>query len=119
MGKSLSSNKIFSDAALAFRFSLKTEIFMQDGPLSDEKAMAFMDWVTLIKQTWPSSEDMNTYLLAEEILQNFDKIVKNEAILKFIVDKYSEKDPDWSESCKKGTDYLGFTCGLWQLFHIM
>jgi len=116
--KILSTNEVFYDAALSFRFSLNTGIFMEDGPLSGEKSLALKDWVTLIHRTWPSKEDMNTYSLTKEILVNFDDVVKDEANLKRIVSKYYEKDADWSASCKKGTSYLGFTCGLWQLFHI-
>merc|ERR1711862_919069 len=114
-----SNNDVFRDAALSFRYNLKTGIFMENGPLNEEKALALKSWVILIYRTWPQSSDVSTHQLAAEILKNFDTIVQDGEILKTLVSKYSVKDADWSSSCKKGVSYMGYTCGLWELFHIM
>jgi len=54
-----------------------------------------------------------------DIYQNMEAALESEEKLLEIVDKYPPPRKVWSESCSRGDKLMGYTCGLWQLFHIM
>jgi len=111
---------IYSDAFLSFDFNLRNEIYMDDGPLSDEAATALRDWINLLYKTMPVSfRGMHRMLRA--LRDEFDDVVEDEDYLFEILQEKDvrPKKRYWSEACSLGKKMGGYTCGLWQLFHIM
>jgi len=114
--------QILSDAKLSFDFALKQGIFMSIGSLGDERATHFSEWIALLHQSLPLS--WNIHDLIYDILVDMDEVVKDENNLLRLVNKHKEKGkvgtlPKWSISCSHGMDGDGYTCGLWELFHVM
>jgi hypothetical protein len=54
-----------------------------------------------------------------EIAENIEDALQSEEKLLAIVDNYPPRKKKWSKSCTRGKGHMGYTCGLWQLFHIM
>jgi hypothetical protein len=57
--------------------------------------------------------------MVSDILDNVPSVLESEDALVAIVDKYPPKKSMWSHSCTRGDPSMGYTCGLWELFHIM
>jgi len=111
--------QVFDDAFLSFDFNLRNGIFTEEGPLTNSTQEALHDWLELLKQTTPVVWDIQIVIKA--LLANFDEAVQSEENLIAIVDKAgaAPKSKSWSDSCTKGEDGMGYTCGLWELFHIV
>jgi hypothetical protein len=115
-----SKHQIFDDAALSFLFNLKNGIFMSEGPLNNSTKTAFHDWLLLLKKTMPVA--WHIQLVINALLEDFDNAVLSEENLVAIVDRHqspADSSKRWSRSCTRGVSGMGYTCGLWQLFHIM
>lgn len=117
-GKSdLKAFHVFHDASLSFYFTMRNNIFMTDGPLSKKQADALHSWLEILSKVLPiTMKDVKSD--ANALLASFNDIIDSEAnMLKHLM----EHNPDhrWTESCSHGKDGSGFTCGLWQLFHIV
>jgi thiol-disulfide isomerase/thioredoxin len=108
---------IYNDAYLSFHFAMKNGIFTDQGPLSNSTREYFTDFLDLVQATMPPSFNLNT--LASEILLNSDEALASEEALVALVDKYPPKKKSWSQSCTRGDPAMGYTCGLWELFHII
>lgn len=112
--------QVFDDAYLSFDFNLRNGIFLTttvEGPLTNVTKAAFRDWLQLVKQTTPVVWQIHAVINA--ILADFDAAVSAEDHLLAILDRYPAPTTTWSHSCTKGVSGMGYTCGLWQLFHIM
>lgn len=108
----------FNDAYLSFDYSLRNGIFMKRGPLSNETATALYDWLELLKRSMPVA--WKVIPVVSELLKHFDKIKQSEQDLVAILDQFPlPTKKKWSFSCTHGEKGAGYTCGLWQLFHIM
>lgn len=108
-------NDIYADAASSFSFALRSSIFMSNNALSSKQQEVFQKWLTLLSKTIPRKNDvMKESLHQIDLLQsNMDAFVKSQDnLLQFLVK--AEDDEKWTESCK-----AGYTCGLWQLLHIV
>jgi Erv1 / Alr family len=57
--------------------------------------------------------------LVNELLHQFPFIVLKEENLMTVLDKFPPPSDKWSISCTKHVDGMGYTCGLWELFHIV
>jgi hypothetical protein len=90
---------------------------MTNGPLSEKEKKAFEEWLVLLKRTLPPT--WNIHNLIRALGDNFDKITKSEKALLKVVDKYPPIKKTWSAACTKGEKAAGYTCGLWELFHIV
>ena len=108
---------IYNDAYLSFHFAMKNGIFKSPGPLSNTTLDIFTEFVDLVKATVPPTFRLRK--LADEILKNIDEVSQSEKALVELVDKYPPKKKTWSYSCTRGKPSAGYTCGLWQLFHIV
>eukprot|EP00591_Stephanopyxis_turris_P001463 CAMPEP_0195509004 /NCGR_PEP_ID=MMETSP0794_2-20130614/2060_1 /TAXON_ID=515487 /ORGANISM="Stephanopyxis turris, Strain CCMP 815" /LENGTH=699 /DNA_ID=CAMNT_0040636113 /DNA_START=114 /DNA_END=2210 /DNA_ORIENTATION=- len=137
---------VYNDAAQSFSFLLKQGIYNRNGPLSKERATVFMDWIDLLH--WCMPPDWGMMSLIDEIRNDFDYVLKSKANLLNVVERHDsrywrfvggrhgdengdygvmEAPPvqtkstsvlgDWSEACTQSN--TGYTCGLWELFHIM
>jgi hypothetical protein len=108
---------IYNDAHLSFHFAMRNGIFMGPGPLTNETQDVFEEFLLLAKNAVPP-----TWILQRTIgalLDNFDSIVQDESHLLAVVDRHPPPVSSWSSSCHHGETGEGYTCGLWELFHIM
>ena len=110
---------VFDDAFLSFDFNLRHGIFTTDGPLPNTTQNALHEWLELLKKTTPVVWDIQVVINA--LLANFDQIVQSDDKLVAVLDgaSASPKRKTWSSSCVNGEDGMGYTCGLWELFHIV
>lgn len=108
---------IYNDAFLSFQFAMKNSIFPGPGPLSNSTREHFVEYLDILRATLPPSFKLQR--LVSEILDNADAVLGSEEALVTVVDKYPPKKKSWSQSCTRGNPSMGYTCGLWDLFHIM
>jgi hypothetical protein len=112
-----SKSDLFHDAHLSFHFALKQAIFMDNGPLQNTTKEVFWDWLTLLRQSMPPTWEIQNLLKA--LLDDFETIVLGEEHLVAVADRFPPPRTTWSQGCSKGEKGMGYTCGLWELFHIM
>lgn len=112
-----SKTDIYNDAQLSFDFAMKNAIFTDRKRLSEEKEKALKEWLQLMKAALPPGWSLQT--LVSDLYENIESIAKSEKNLLKIVKKHPPKKKSWSHSCRKGDGMAGYTCGLWELFHIV
>ncbi len=128
-------NLVFHDASLSFDFALRNGIFMTNDALDKTKSKAFKRWLELLRKAVPGN--MKTVRDdVESIKVYFDSAIKSEENLLKIMGNHKHKDLKagqtrksrvnvlsldkiWSENCSKGQKGAGYTCGLWELLHII
>jgi hypothetical protein len=108
---------IYNDAYLSFDFAMKNAIFIGEGPLTNSTREAFENFMYLAQATLPPTFGLQ-YMISE-IVSNMEKVVESEENLLAIVNRFPPKKKSWSPSCTRGDPMAGYTCGLWELFHIM
>lgn len=108
---------IYNDAYLSFDFSMRNGIFTSEGPLTNTTKDVFSEWVHSLQSFLPPTWSLQTMI--GDIIDNMDHVVESEANLLEIVDKYPPKKKAWSRSCSRGDPFSGYSCGLWELFHIL
>jgi thiol oxidase len=119
-GKQHRRNKeeTFSDAMLSFDFALRNSIFMSIGPLKNKTYDAFSDWLELLQEALPPQWSVHKTISA--LIENYENITQSEnTMLKVINQHHQPQAMAWSQACSHGEDGTGYTCGLWELFHIM
>jgi thiol oxidase len=109
--------QMFSDAFLSFDFALRQGIYMSTKALDDTRADAFIAWIRLLYDTMPPTWKIHRQISA--IRDNRDEAVKSEKGLLKLIEPFRPDTQEWSPSCTHGEEGMGYTCGLWQLFHIM
>ena len=112
-----SKTDVFNDAYLSFHFALRNSIYMSDGPLSSKERDAFQAWLSLMKKALPPTWDIQNLIRA--LLDDFASVVQGEANLVQVAERFPPPHNKWSDACTKGVKGMGYTCGLWELFHIM
>ncbi|KAL3928767.1 MAG: hypothetical protein SGBAC_012502, partial [Bacillariaceae sp.] len=109
---------IYNDAHLSFDFAMRNSIFLESNkPLDKASALAFAGWIEQLASAVPPTWALKSCLT--EIFKSIGRVVQSEKALLEIVDKYPPPKKKWSRSCTRGDKYAGYTCGLWELFHIM
>ena len=109
----------WTDASVSFEFALKNGIFMENGRLSREKSEAFHAWLDLLSKTLPS-QMARTHDIIDAILKKFVEATGSQTKLDELVSQHVPSQPNWTwRTCTYGDNEMGYTCGLWQLFHIM
>ncbi|KAI2503322.1 Erv1 / Alr family [Fragilaria crotonensis] len=104
--------QIFDDAFLSFEFAMRNSIYMSNGPLSNESAAAFAKWIELLENTLPPTWKLHNAL--DSLSKHIEEVIQNESKLVAIVNEHGPTTKRWSPGCP-----AGYTCGLWELFHIM
>lgn len=112
----------WSDAALSFEFALKNGIYMQHGPLSEDKSEAFRNWLDLLSKSLPA-QMKRTHHIITAILKNFSLASSGQSELDELIriqigPSEASSSSSW-RTCTNGNNEMGYTCGLWDLFHIM
>ena len=108
---------IYNDAHLSFDFAMRNSIFLENKPLEKEAAKAFAVWIEQLNSALPPTLILKACVT--EIFASLENVVKSEKALLKIVDKYPPRKKNWSHSCTRGDKFAGYTCGLWEVFHIM
>ena len=109
--------EIYGDAYRSFHFAMKTGVFMQNGPLPNKTVPILEDWLGLLQNTLPPT--WNIHSLLRKLLDEFDTIIQGEDQMLAVLDQFPPSTKEWSYSCTHGVEAMGYTCGLWELFHIM
>lgn len=117
----------YADAALSFTQALRSEIFRNSdnddkSTLSVVKKDAISEWIDLLFWTLPPTWMLHT--LINDLRNNFDSILQNHQNLTRIIDLHNDiihisPHIEWSSSCSHERDGEGYTCGLWNLLHIL
>jgi thiol-disulfide isomerase/thioredoxin len=108
---------LYKDAHLSFHFALRNGIYMVNGPLSIKARNAFEDWLNLLHRVFPTASDMN--LLVSALLDDLENVVLGEERMLEVVSKFPAPSQRWTEACRHGRPGAGYTCGLWELFHVI
>lgn len=110
----------WTDAALSFEFALRNSIYVENGPLNATKSRALREWLTLLSTTLPP-QMTRTNEIIDTLLKNLDIATGGQSGLNDLVTlRVGPTEPTWSwRTCTYGDGAVGYTCGLWQLFHIM
>ena len=92
---------------------------MTNGPMSSEEKTAFREWLELLSKTLPVQMG-RTHEIINILLENFSTAAQGQSDMnKLISHKVpAESSSSW-RTCTYGDNKMGYTCGLWQLFHIM
>jgi len=108
---------IYNDAYLSFVFACRHSIYVGRPPLAEDAKSAFRKWILLLQMTLPPTWKLST--LIDDIEENLDLVLEDEDELDKVVSRHPPDVTTWSDSCSRGDSSQGYTCGLWQLFHIM
>jgi hypothetical protein len=107
---------IYNDAYLSFDFAMRHSVYVGKGPLSEEAKLAMTDWLEMLQDVLPPTWRLQP--MVAEIFQKVEGALVTEEFLLEIVNRYPPPTRVWSKSCSRGEAGMGYTCGLWQLFHI-
>jgi thiol oxidase len=133
------------DAASAFVFGLKQGIFMGREFLEDMELDALKEWLFVVSKTFPGSinrqiiqqlyEQTNTIaflsfdqweIILKEWQQKSQLLFEQEQATRQVNDPNHQKLPEWQQISNLfqgfGADYTAcalYTCGQWNLFHMM
>jgi Erv1 / Alr family len=110
-------DELKADIHLSLDFALRDGVFTSDNPISDKAADALKAWLKLIHKTLPDAWEVHS--LIEELLRDFNYIIKHEGYLTRVLDQHPPESVSWSEACSHGNPDEGYTCGLWEMFHAM
>lgn len=108
---------ISNDAFLSFHFALRNGIFMTNEGLSTKARNNLWQWIDLLYKTIPPTNRIHS--LARAIREDFDFAVTGEEHMLKIVEAYPPFSKKWTLACTKGRKAAGYTCGLWELFHMV
>lgn len=109
---------VYNDAFLAFVFSIRNGVFTSNDSLSNSTKQALHGWLDLLRRSLPPVWKIHRIIRA--LLDDFDLATSSEDQLLQIMDRFPPPPTKaWSDFCTKGISGMGYTCGLWDLFHIM
>lgn len=109
---------VFQDSYRSFHFTIENAIYTENGPLSEKSRKALADWLLLLQNTLPPAWT-KIHELLQALVDNFESVTKEESKLQAIVANHPPHSDEWTGSCSHGKEGRGYTCGLWELFHIM
>jgi thiol-disulfide isomerase/thioredoxin len=109
--------ELYQDALLSFDFALRHGIFVEAPTLTNKTKDAFREWLQLLRQALPPGFKAHQTLKA--LLSDFETVVKNEKLFLDKIQPYRPENQEWSYACSHEDGLPGYTCGLWELFHIM
>lgn len=112
-----SKEQVYADATRSFDFALRQSVFMAKGPLEEKRKDIFLLWLDLLHNALPPSGTIQHQI--DAILENEKEAMKSEENLLALVDPFRPENKEWSQACTHGEKGMGYTCGLWELFHIM
>lgn len=120
---SRTKQQMFHDALLSFEFSMRNGIYLSEGSLSNSTKDALREWLELLQKTTPVAWS-TLQTVVREVLNNFEFAVEKEENLLTILNasfnsSSNASKSNWSSACTRYVPGMGYTCGLWELFHIV
>jgi len=112
-----SRTDILGDAFKSFDFAMRESIYTQDGPLNNETRIVFGDWILMLKQVLPPLWKIQNAL--DAIAENLKDVGTRERALIEIMDREGPPSSIAWRGCSLDNVANGYTCGLWELFHIL
>jgi hypothetical protein len=124
-----SKQETYEDAHRSLVFALRNSIYASNDALSSTRRSTFKEFLQLLQKTAPGSASFQPLL--KVLLKDFNKIASTDVELNRILDENplpttttttttttsSSDTTTWSPACMQHGS--GYTCGLWQLFHII
>jgi hypothetical protein len=110
-------DELKADIHLSLDYALRNEVFTAAHHLSDARRTALKEWLDLLYKVLPASFGLSDML--KEMTDNFMYVARSEDYLVAILDEFPPAAEQWSEACSHGEADAGYTCGLWQLFHVV
>lgn len=109
--------ELYGDALLSFDFALRNGVFMEAPTLTNTTKDALGKWLELLRRALPPVWKIQRYI--DTIMEDFDTATANETIFLKTIEPFKPDHSDWSPACSHENGLPGYTCGLWELFHIM
>jgi thiol-disulfide isomerase/thioredoxin len=110
-----SKEQVFQDAHLSFDFAMRNGVFVTNNALDSKTQKALKEFLFLVQKTFPTTSSIQP--VVDVLINDFDKVAQSDLNLVLAMDKHPPPTSTWSPAClQHGT---GYTCGLWQLFHII
>lgn len=109
---------IYRDATLSFDFALRNAIYTGSGPLAKDSKRALENWLDVMRKTMPMEMSL-IHKQIDALLLNLPQVIINEDNLNEAIKDLQPERKTWSKSCTHGKKIGGYTCGLWEMFHIM
>ena len=109
--------ELYGDAFLSFDFALRNGIFMESPILTNTTEAALYEWLELLRKALPPVWKIQRTI--DAIMEDFDTATANETIFLKTIEPYKPDQQEWSPACTHENGLSGYTCGLWELFHIM
>lgn len=111
-----------ADVHLSFDWAMRHEVslMLAIAPLTDRVRTALRDWLTVLSKTLPPSWT-TMHSLVKELLDNFAYVAKNANYLTAVLDEFPPDRAEWTLACSQqhGKVGAGYTCGLWETFHVV
>lgn len=112
-----SKQELYGDAYLSFDFALRNGIFMESPYLTNTTKSALEEWLQLLRRALPPVWKIQRTI--DAILNDFETNTANETRFLETIEPFKPNHNDWSPACTHENGLPGYTCGLWELFHIM
>jgi len=135
-----SLHDVYSDAGKSFIFNIRNGIHTTNEDFSVEAEDSLTAWIKLLLLTIPESWGLRSII--KDLDQNFEEIIQSKTDLLSILDRNHDRfygiydfpgsetnkhvfdiselqKLSWSYGCSHGKRNKGYTCGLWELFHII
>lgn len=109
--------QLYGDAFLSFDFALRNGVFMEAPTLTNTTKDALGHWLELLRRALPPVWKIQRYI--DAIMEDYDTTIANETIFLERIEPFKPDHKEWSPSCTHENGLPGYTCGLWELFHIM
>ncbi|KAL3930910.1 MAG: hypothetical protein SGBAC_011557 [Bacillariaceae sp.] len=112
-----SQQESYNDAHLSLDFALRNGVFVTNNKLPTKVKTDLQEFLVVVQKTLPPTAPLQP--LIEHLIKDFNDIFSNdEADLETAMNQHTgPPSSTWSPACMQhGT---GYTCGLWQLFHIV
>lgn len=115
------ADQVFHDATASFLETLTSSLYgiALGGTLPRDTSKALSEFIDLIRWAYPPESKLHN--LAEDIMLDFDNLIKSEVALRKMSSRHVdlENDTKWSIRCCGADAVGGYECGLWSLLHIL
>lgn len=113
-----SKDELRNDVHLSFDYAMRQGVFVSNDPLSEEKAETLFNWLLLLQKTLPPTWT-DLHALIKELIDNFLFVKRSEEYMLLTLEENPPQNTVWSMACSHGETDVGYTCGLWELFHVV
>lgn len=108
---------LMNDIHLSLDFVLRFTLFTEKKALDSARKRHLNKFLKLLIRTLPEKWELQELL--DDLLKNFNYATDSPSYMSLVLDRHQPQQNNWSQSCSKGEDGKGFSCGLWKLFHAL